>query len=154
MTQNALTRLLALFTTLLLLGTSQSYACTGLLVGKGASADGSVMISYSADSHTLYGELYYWPAADHAPGSMRQITEWDSGQPLGQIPEVAHTYAVIGNMNEHALAITESTWGGREELTDPNGLMDYGSLIYVTLQRAKTAREAIEVMTTLVKEYG
>ena len=85
---------------------------------------------------------------------MRQITEWDSGKPLGQIPEVAHTYAVIGTMNEHALAITESTWGGREELMDPNGLMDYGSLIYVTLQRAKTAREAIEVMTTLVKEYG
>ena len=154
MTKNALTRLLALLTTLLLLGTSQSYACTGLLVGKNASADGSVMISYSADSHTLYGELYYWPAADHAAGSMRQITEWDSGKPLGQIPEVAHTYAVIGNMNEHALAITESTWGGREELMDPNGLMDYGSLIYVTLQRAKTAREAIEVMTTLAKEYG
>ena len=113
MTKIATNRLCVLLATLLLIGASQSYACTGLLVGKGASADGSVMISYSADSHTLYGELYYWAAADHAPGSMRQITEWDSGKPLGQIPEIAHTYAVIGNMNEHALAITESTWGAK-----------------------------------------
>lgn len=154
MTNKVMIRLFALLVSLMAISSVESYACTGLLVGKDASADGSVMISYSADSHTLYGELYYWAAADHAPGAMRQITEWDSGKHLGQIPEVAHTYAVIGNMNEHALAITESTWGGREELTDANGLMDYGSLIYVTLQRAKTAREAIKVMTDLVKEYG
>lgn len=131
-----------------------SSACTGLLVGKDASKDGSVMISYAADSHTLYGELYYWPAADYQKGAMRQITEWDTGKPLGYIPQVAHTYSVIGNMNEHQLAITESTWGGRPELADPNGIMDYGSLIYVTLQRAKTAREAITILTQLVKEYG
>lgn len=132
----------------------QADACTGLLVGKGASKDGSVMISYAADSHTLYGELYHWPAADWAKGSMRQIIEWDTNTPIGFIPQVAHTYNVIGNMNEYQLAITESTWGGRSELVNPDGLMDYGSLIYVTLQRAKTAREAIKVMTSLVEEYG
>ena len=132
----------------------QADACTGLIVGKGASKDGSVMISYAADSHTLYGELYHWPAADWAKGSMRQIIEWDTHTPIGFIPQVAHTYNVIGNMNEHQLAITESTWGGRSELVNPEGIMDYGSLIYVTLQRAKTAREAIKVMTSLVEEYG
>ena len=129
-------------------------ACTGLLVGKNASADGSVMISYAADSHTLYGELYYYPAADHAHGAQRQIIEWDTNRPLGYIPEIAHTYAVVGNMNEHQVAITESTWGGREELATPNGIIDYGSMIYIALQRSKTAREAIKVMTDLVAEYG
>lgn len=132
----------------------EAMACTGLLVGKKASIDGSVMISYAADSHALYGELYRWPAADWPQGAMLDIKEWDSGKPLGQIPQVAHTYSVVGNMNEHQLAITESTWGGRSELHDKNGIMDYGSLIYVTLQRAKTAREAIKVMTDLVAEYG
>lgn len=129
-------------------------ACTGLLVGKKASTDGSVMISYAADSHVLYGELYHWPAKDWLKGTMRQIVEWDTYTPLGAIPEVAHTYAVLGNMNEHQLAITESTWGGRPELVNPEGLIDYGNLIYITLQRAKTAREAIKVMTDLVAEYG
>ncbi len=129
-------------------------ACTGLLVGKKASADGSVMITYAADSHVLYGELYHWPAMDHPKGAMRKIIEWDTYKPLGEIPEVAHTYAVVGNMNEHQLAITESTWGGREELVNPEGLIDYGNLIYITLQRAKTAREAIKVMTDLVEKYG
>lgn len=133
---------------------SSANACTGLIVGKDASADGSVMISYAADSHVLYGELYHWPAKDWAPGTMRQIIEWDTYIPLGEIPEVAHTYAVVGNMNEHQLAITESTWGGRPELVNPEGLIDYGNLIYITLQRAKTAREAIKVMTSLVAEYG
>lgn len=132
----------------------EAIACTGLLVGKKASTDGSVMISYAADSHSLYGELYRWPAADWPAGAMLDIKEWDTGKPLGQIPQVAHTYSVVGNMNEHQLAITESTWGGRSELHDKNGIMDYGSLIYVTLQRAKTAREAIQVMTDLVKEHG
>lgn len=137
-----------------LLSSTEAMACTGLLVGKKASVDGSVMISYAADSHSLYGELYRWPAADWAPGTMLDIVEWDTGKPLGQIPQVAHTYSVVGNMNEHQLAITESTFGGRHELVDTTGIMDYGSLIYVTLQRAKTAREAIQVMTDLVKEYG
>lgn len=129
-------------------------ACTNLIVAKGASVDGSVMISYSADSHTLYGELYHWAARDWAAGTMRPIIEWDTNKPLGFIPEVAHTYNVVGNMNEHQVAIAETTWGGRSELADSDGIMDYGSLIYVALQRSKTAREAINVMTELVKEYG
>ncbi len=128
-------------------------ACTSLIAAKGAPADGSVMVTYAADSHNLYGELYNQPAADHPAGTMRKIVEWDTGKPLGEIPEVPHTYATIGNMNEHGLAIAESTWGGREELAG-TGIIDYGSLIYVTLQRAKTAREAIKVMTNLVKDYG
>lgn len=129
-------------------------ACTGLLVGKRASTDGSVMISYAADSHTLYGELYHWPAAVWPEGAMLDIVEWDTRKPLGRIPQVRETYSVVGNMNEHQLAITESTFGGRPELVDTTGIMDYGSLIYVTLQRAKNAREAIRVMTGLVAEYG
>ncbi len=128
-------------------------ACTSLIAAKGATADGSVMVTYAADSHNLYGELYNQPAADHPAGTMRKIVEWDTGKPLGEIPEVPHTYATIGNMNEHGLAIAESTWGGREELAG-TGIIDYGSLIYVTLQRAKNAREAIKVMTNLVKDYG
>ncbi|MDF9829542.1 C69 family dipeptidase [Parabacteroides sp. PF5-6] len=138
----------------ILLGSMEAMACTGLLVGKKASVDGSVMISYSADSHSLYGELYRWPAANWAKGSMLQVVEWDTGRPTGMIPQVEHTYSVIGNMNEHQLAITESTWGGHNELVDTTGIIDYGSLIYITLQRAKTAREAIEVMTGLVRDYG
>ncbi|MDH6534467.1 dipeptidase [Parabacteroides sp. 52] len=129
-------------------------ACTGVLVGKKASVDGSVMISYSADSHTLYGELYRWPAATWPKGSMLQVTEWDTGKPLGQIPQVEQTYSVIGNMNEYQVAITESTWGGRTELQDTTGIIDYGSLIYIALQRSKSAREAIQVMTGLVRDYG
>ncbi len=130
-----------------------SLACTSLIATPGASADGSSMITYAADSHTLYGELYHQPAADHAPGAMRKVVDWDSGRLLGEIPEVPHTYATIGNMNEHGLTIAESTWGGRAEL-EGSGMIDYGSLIYITLQRAKTAREAIEVMTSLVRDYG
>lgn len=133
---------------------SDADACTGLLVGKKASTDGSVMISYAADSHTLYGELYRWPAATWPEGSILQIKEWDTGKPLGEIPQVRQTYSVVGNMNEHQVAITESTFGGRPELVNPKGIMDYGSLIYVALQRSKTAREAIKVMTDLVAEYG
>lgn len=137
----------------LLIG-NKAEACTGLLVGKNASTDGSVMISYAADSHTLYGELYHWPAKDWPAGSMLEIREWDTNKPLGKIAQVPHTYSVTGNMNEHQVAITESTFGGRPELVNPSGIMDYGSLIYVTLQRAKTAREAIRIMTGLVDEYG
>ena len=132
----------------------QVNACTGLLVGKKASTDGSTMISYSADSHVLFGELYHWPASNYPKNTKLDIYEWDTNKYLGKIDQVAHTYSVTGNMNEHQLAITESTWGGRPELADSTAVMDYGSLIYVTLQRAKTAREAIKVMTELVKEYG
>lgn len=136
-----------------LAGAPAALACTSLIAAKGATADGSTMITYAADSHTLYGELYHQPAADHAPGSMRAVYDWDSGEYRGEIPEVAHTYATIGNMNEHGLTIAESTWGGREELAG-SGLIDYGSLIYITLQRARTAREAVDVMTGLVRDYG
>lgn len=136
-----------------LAATSASMACTSLIAGRGATADGSVMITYAADSHNLFGELYNQPAKDHPKGAMRQVIDWDTHKVLGSIPEVAHTYATIGNMNEHGLAISESTWGGRPEL-EGTGTIDYGSLIYITLQRARTAREAIDVMTSLVKKYG
>lgn len=129
-------------------------ACTNYIITRGASADGSVMISYAADSHTLYGELYYRPAADYPQGAMMQIYEWDTGKPLGKIKQVRHTYSVVGNMNEFQVAIGETTYGGREELVDTTGIMDYGSLIYTTLQRAKTAREAIQIIAALVEEYG
>lgn len=121
-------------------------ACTNLIAGKDATTDSSVMVTYAADSHTLYGELYHQPAARHLPGTMRKIVEWDTGKPLGEIPEVEQTYNVVGNMNEFQVVIAESTWGGREELVDTTGnsIMDYGSLIYVALQRSKTAREAID----------
>jgi dipeptidase len=132
-----------------------SNACTNFLISKGASVDGSTMITYAADSHTLYGELYFQPAKDYAAGAFRDIYEWDTGKFLGRIPQVAHTYSVVGNMNEFQVAIGETTFGGREELGKQSGaIMDYGSLIYVALQRAKTAREAIEVITSLVEKYG
>ena len=129
-------------------------ACTSLLAGRAATADSCVMITYAADSHSLYGELYNQPAADHPRGTMRKVVEWDTGKLLGEIPEAPHTYATIGNMNEHGLSISESTWGGREELADSTGVIDYGSLIYIALQRARTAREAIKVMTDLVRDHG
>ncbi|WPB76496.1 C69 family dipeptidase [Archangium violaceum] len=129
-------------------------ACTSLLVNKGATADGSSFITYAADSHELYGELYYTPARRNAPGAMRDIVEWDTGKFLGRIKEAPVTYTVVGNMNEHQLSISESTFTGRKELEGPAGIIDYGSLIYTALERAKTAREAIKVMTDLVAEYG
>ncbi len=129
-------------------------ACTNFLVTRGASTDGSVIITYSADSHTLYGELYHWPAARHLPGTKLKVYEWDTGKYLGEIDQVVETYNVIGNMNEHQVAIGETTFGGRKELSDPKAIMDYGSLIYIALQRARTAREAIGVMTDLVAKYG
>lgn len=138
----------------MLAATLGALACTGLIATPGATADGSTLITYAADSHTLYGELYSQPAADHAAGAMREIKEWDTGVRKGEIPEVAHTYATIGNMNEHGLTIAESTWGARHELVDTTAIMDYGSLIYITLQRAKNAREAIKVMTDLVAQHG
>jgi dipeptidase len=131
-----------------------STACTNFLISKGASKDGSTMITYSADSHVLYGELYYTPARSHLPGSMLDIYEWDTGKYLGQISQVAWTYRVVGNMNEYQVSIGETTWGGRRELRDPKAIMDYGSLMYIALQRARTAREAIEIMGNLMAEYG
>lgn len=129
-------------------------ACTNFLITPGASVDGSSMISYAADSHVLYGELYHYPAADYPEGAMREIVEWDTGRYVGRIPEVSHTYNVVGNMNEWQLAIAETTYGGLEGLENPEGLIDYGSLIYITLQRSKTAREAIKTMAELVANYG
>lgn len=146
-------RPLALLVTLLAVGTALE-ACTNLLVTKGASKDGSTMITYSADSHTLYGELYFKQGGRHQPGAFRDIVEWDTGKPLGRIPEAPVTYTRVGNMNEHQLAIAETTFGGRKELQGPSGIVDYGSLIYIALERAKTAREAIQVMTSLVETYG
>ena len=128
-------------------------ACTNFLVGKDASVDGGTMISYAADSYALYGFLHYAPAADHAEGAVREVKDWDTGKPLCTIPQVTHTYNVVGNMNEHQLTIGETTWGGRPELEIGEGI-DYGSLIYIALERCKTAREAIKCMTDLVAEYG
>ena len=128
-------------------------ACTNFLVGKEASVDGSTMVSYAADSYALYGFLYHSPAADYAEGAVREVKDWDTGKPLCTIPQVAHTYNVVGNMNEHQLTIGETTWGGRPELETGEGI-DYGSLIYIALERCKTAREAIKCMTDLVAEYG
>ena len=129
-------------------------ACTNFLITKGASADGSCMISYAADSHVLYGELYHFPAADYLEGAMLDVWDWDGGAYRGQIPQVTHTYNVVGNMNEWQLAIGETTYGGLECLWEGQGIIDYGSLIYITLQRAKTAREAIKIMADLVANYG
>lgn len=137
----------------LLAAWTAAFACTNFLVGKDASADGSTMISYAADSYSFYGYLHFSPAADHPKGAMREIINWDNGKPLGAIPQVAHTYSVVGNTNEHQLTIGETTWGGLEQLWDTVGI-DYGSLIYIALERCSTAREAIECVTTLVRDYG
>ena len=140
---------------LFLLGAGNtSLACTNLMVGKKASSDGSVLLSYAADSHTLYGELYHWPATDWPEGSMMEIYEWDTGKPLGRIPQAPHTYKVNGLMNEYQVTIAESTFGGREELVDTTAILDYGNLMFIALQRSKTARKAILVMTELVSKYG
>ena len=138
----------------LLTAITSGMACTNLIVGKAASADGSVIVSYSADSYGMYGYLCHYPAAVHAEGTMREIYDWESGTYWGRIPEAPQTYNVIGNINEFQVTIAETTFGGREELVNPEGIIDYGSLIYLALQRSKTAREAINVMTTLVEEYG
>ena len=131
-----------------------AWPCTNLIVGKNASADGSTIVSYSADSYGLFGELYHYPAGMHKKGTMIDIYEWDTGKYLGQIGQARQTYNVIGNMNEFQLTIAETTFGGRPELVDTTGIIDYGSLIYLALQRSRTAREAIKVMTDLVEEYG
>lgn len=132
-----------------------SFACTNFLVTKGASNDGSTFISYAADSHVLYGELYHWPAAIYEEGAMLDIYEWDTGKFLGQIKQAKETYNVVGNMNEYQVAIGETTYGGRPELGSQAGaIIDYGNMMFIALQRSKTAREAIKVMTELVDEYG
>ena len=136
-----------------ILGTSLSLACTNFMAGPAATTDGSIIVTYAADSYSLYGFLRYSPAADYKEGDMRQINDWDTGKPLIQIPQVQHTYSVVGNMNEHQLVIGETTWGGREELYGETGV-DYGSLIYIALERCRTAREAILLMTDLVQQYG
>ena len=138
----------------LLAVSSYALACTNFIVGKKASADGSVFCTYNADSYGSFMPLYHFAAGKHAPGTMRQIYEWDTNKYLGAIPEAPETYNVIGNTNEWQLTIGETTFGGREEMADSTGIIDYGSLIYITLQRARTAREAISVMTTLVEKYG
>ncbi len=147
-------KFLTLLAIICLLGMTEASACTNFLITKGASTDGSTMISYAADSHVLYGELYHYPAADYPEGAMRDLYDWDSGKYLGQIPEVRHTYNVVGNMNEWQLAIGETTYGGLEELWEGEGLMDYGTLIYISLQRCKTAREAIRNIAELTAKYG
>ena len=128
-------------------------ACTNFIVGKAASADGSTIVTYAADSYGMFGFLHFSPAADYPEGAMREVKDWDTGRPQGFIPQVAHTYSVVGNMNEHQVTVGETTWGGREALWDTVGI-DYGSLIYIALERSKTAREAIECFITLVNEYG
>lgn len=133
---------------------NRSEACTNVIVTRGASADGSCLVSYAADSHWLYGELYFKPQADWATGSKLKVYDWDSGKYLGEIEQVPHTYKTIGNMNEHQLIIAETTFGGRHGLNNPDAIMDYGSLIYITLQRARTAREAIRLMDELTQKYG
>jgi dipeptidase len=151
---NMKTQCIAMAACAALMAGMDAVACTDLLVGKKASTDGSVIISYAADSHSLYGELYRWPAATWPKGAMLDVKDWETGKPLGQIAQAERTCSVVGNMNEYQVAITESTWGGRPELRDSTGIIDYGSLIYIALQRSRTAREAIRVMTGLVGEYG
>lgn len=136
----------------LALGFATTDACTNFMAGKAATADGSTIITYAADSYSFYGFLRYRAAADHAEGEMLQVTNWDDGQPLIQIPQVAHTYSVVGNMNEHQVTIGETTWGGRD-MANKEGI-DYGSLIYIALERSRTAREAIQCMTSLASQYG
>lgn len=140
---------------LMIPGISSVFACTNLIVTKGASADGSVMITYAADSHTRYGTLGFFPAADHKPGDLCEVYHYENGKLMGTIPEVAHTFSVVQFMNEHQVAIGETTWGGLDSLTtQPGAILDYGSLMRIGLQRSKNAREMIKVMTELVAQYG
>ncbi|MBT3423455.1 MAG: dipeptidase, partial [Bacteroidetes bacterium] len=138
---------LSLLVLILLIGFNYTQACTNFLVTKGASVDGSTMITYAADAHVLYGELYYTPAMDYPSNAMVDVIEWDTKKLLGSIKQVSHTYSVVGNMNEHQVSIGETTYGGRSELSNfHSGIVDYGSLMWLALQRAKTAREAIKVI--------
>ena len=144
---------IALFVALLF-SSQTTNACTNFIVGKNASVDGSVICTYNADDYGLFIGLNHFPAGKHQAGTMRDIYDWDSNVYHGQIPEAAETYNVIGNINEYQVTIGETTYGGREEMVDTTGIIDYGSLIYIALQRSKTAREAIRIMTTLTNRYG
>ena len=145
---------LVLSTLFFLFPALEGNTCTNVIITKGASKDGSTLVTYAADSHYLFGELYYHPAADWKAGSVLKVYDWDSGKYLGDINQVPHTFQTVGNMNEKQVIITETTWGGREELMDRRGCIDYGSLIYIALQRASTAREAISIIVDLANEYG
>ena len=138
----------------LVLVSASAVACTNFIVGKKASADGSVFVTYNADSYGAFMPLYHYAAAKHAAGDMRKVYEWDTNKYLGEIADAPETWNVIGNSNEWQVTIGETTFGGREEMADSTGIIDYGSLIYITLQRAKTAREALQIMTSLVEQYG
>lgn len=151
MTKKALKPLLV---SLLLLAGINAFACTNFLITKGASVDGSTFISYCADSHIRYGELYFTPAADWPEGSMRICYDRGTNAPRGSVPQPPHTYQVVGYINENQVAIGETTFGGREELVNPDGIVDYGSLMFIALERSRTAREAIKIMADLVEEYG
>ncbi|MDD2292870.1 MAG: C69 family dipeptidase [Bacteroidales bacterium] len=144
----------AFLTIVLLAAVTAAFACTNLIVTKGASSDGSVLVTYAADSHTRYGTLVHYPAANYPAGTLLPIYEWGKDRYLGEIDQAAHTYNVIGNMNEHQVIIGETTWGGLPEFRDPDAVTDYGSLIYITLQRAASAREAIKIFTSLADRYG
>ena len=129
--------------------------CSNIIVSPGASTDGSSIVSYNADSGSLYGSLYHYPKQDHADGTLRKIYDWDTGVYLGEIPEASHTYNVVGNMNEFGLVIGETTYGGVSSLqSQPGAIMDYGSLIWVTLQRSTDARSAIHTLGSLMEKYG
>ena len=143
-----------LLTAALLTVAAGASACTNFIVARGASADGSVICTYNADDYGMFMGLAHYPAGTHARGEMRKIYDWDTNEYHGEIPEAPVTYNVIGNINEYQVTIGETTYGGREEMIDPQGIMDYGSLIYVALQRSRTAREAIKVMTSLAETYG
>ncbi len=143
-----------ILTALFLTITAAASACTNFIVGKKASADGSVMCTYNADDYGMFIGLAHYAAGTHAKGTMRKIIDWDTKKYHGEIPEAPQTYNVIGNINEFQVTIGETTYGGREEMVDTTGIIDYGSLIYIALQRSKTAREAIKVMTSLAEKYG
>lgn len=136
------------------IGATAAHACTNFIVGKNASTDGSVICTYNADDYGMFIGLCHYPAARHKKGDMRKVIDWDTHVYHGDIPEAAETYNVIGNINEYQVTIAETTYGGREEMVDTTGILDYGSLIYIALQRSRTAREAISVMTSLVETYG
>ena len=151
---NKLRLLLLTVVTLGTVGTLKMAACTNLIVGRNASTDGSVIVSYSADSYGCYGIMQHFSAGKHPKGSVRKVFNWETNKYVGDIVEASETYNVVGNMNEHQVTVAETTFGGREELVDTTAFLDYGSMIYITLQRSKTAIEAIEVMTGLVEKYG
>ncbi len=154
--RNNMKRFLLAAGLLAVIGMGRAGACTSFIITKGASTDGSAMVSYAADSHQLYGALYKYdaPRRGYKPGTMMPVYEWDTGRYLGDIPQAARTYSTVGNMNDRQLIIAETTYGGRPELVDPDGGIDYGSLIYITLQRAATAREAIATIVELANTYG